>query len=136
LAGLAHPGKRYQGRDIAEVTGKSLVAWLNGDVEVVHAPGTTTGWELFGRRAIREDDWKAVYVPDAEGSSQWQLYDLGRDRGEVHDLAETHPEKLAQLLALWERYREENGVLAETPPSILDADPAAVENGWPSYPAP
>ena len=133
LAGVAHPGTRYKGRDIAEPTGRSFRAWLAGDAEAIHPEGTTTGWELFGRRALRKDDWKAVFVPGADGTSQWQLYDLSKDRGEVHDLAETHPDKLAELLAHWRDYVRDNGVIEEAI-SFFDSDPAAFEAGWISDP--
>jgi len=133
LAGTSHPGKSYNGRAIVEVSGQSAVAWLDGATDEIHGPGATTGWELFGRRAIRKGDWKAVYVPDLENRSQWQLYDLSRDRGEVNDLTEAHPEKLTELLTLWEQYKQENGVLDEAL-SLFDADPATFEAGWPAYP--
>jgi arylsulfatase len=29
----------------------------------VHDENTVTGWELFGRRAIRQGQWKAVWIP-------------------------------------------------------------------------
>ena len=125
LAGVPHPGTRYRGRDIVLPRGRSLCAWLAGETERVHPEGTSTGWELFSRRAIRQDDWKAVYVPDLHGQSTWQLYDLSRDQGEVVDLAATHPDKLAELLRLWERYRDETGVIESPPLSIFDADPSA-----------
>jgi arylsulfatase len=128
LAGTSHPGKRYQGREVVEPSGRSLVLWLNGEADAVHPAGTTTGWELFGRRAIRKDAWKAVYTPQQDGTPQWQLYDLSRDRGEVHDLAKTHPDKLAELLALWRAYVAENGVIEEAI-SAFDA-PDAFARGW------
>lgn len=131
LAGLDHPGHRYAGRDIVGMRGRSLLPWLEGTTGQVHPAGTSTGWELFGRRAIRQDDWKAVYVSDAEGGSRWQLYYLPVDRGETNDLAETYPQKLAELLQQWDRYRDETGVI-ETPISIFDADPALWEGHWSS----
>jgi len=123
LAGVPHPGTRYKGRKIHELRGRSLAPWLQGRADRVHPAGASTGWELFGRRAIRQDDWKAVYVPDENGVSQWQLYDLARDRGEIDDLAAGQPGKLEHLLALWRRYVEETGVI-ETPLSIFDTDPS------------
>lgn len=30
-------------------------------------------------RAIRQGDWKAVYLPAPVGPATWQLYDLARD---------------------------------------------------------
>jgi arylsulfatase len=102
--------------------GRSLVPYLSGDTEAVHPGETGTGWELFGRRAIRQGDWKALYLPPPYGPGAWQLYDLSCDRGEIHDLAASHPDKLAELLALWDRYVAENGVLTE-PVSVYDVDP-------------
>ena len=99
---------------------------------MIHPAGITTGWELFGRRAIRKDAWKAVYTPQQDGTSQWQLYDLSSDRGEVHDRAETHPDKLAELLALWRAYVAENGVI-EDAISAFDA-PDAFARGWSAKP--
>jgi arylsulfatase A-like enzyme len=128
LAGVRHPGSTYRGRDIVEQHGRSMNAFLQGGA-AVHPEGTSIGWELFGRRAIRKDGWKAVYVPDAQGNAAWQLYDLERDRGEVFDAAASHPEVLAELLELWEAYRVRFGVL-DTPISIFDADPAAWEAGF------
>jgi arylsulfatase A-like enzyme len=124
LAGVQHPGTRYQGRDIVQPRGRSLRRWLAGEAERVHPEGTSTGWELFGRRAIRKDSWKAVYVPDLRGQSRWQLYNLDRDRGEVFDLAGSHPEVLSELLELWEQYRLETGVV-EGAISIFEGEPFA-----------
>jgi arylsulfatase A-like enzyme len=121
LAGTAHPGTTYRGREVAPVRGRSLVEYLSGAAETVHEADTSTGWELFGRRAIRRGDWKALYLPAPYGPGCWQLYDVASDPGEIHDLAEAQPDKLAELLALWDRYVEENGVLLE-PVSVFDAD--------------
>lgn len=123
LAGIAHPAPHYKGREILPMRGRSLRPWLEGRAEAVHPEGTSTGWELFGRRAVRQDEWKLVYVPDENGVSKWQLYDLSRDRGEIEDLAATHPEKFDELLGLWRAYVEETGVI-EAPLSIFDADPS------------
>ncbi len=123
LAGLSHPAPHYQGRTILPLRGRSLWPWLSGKAETVHPNGTSTGWELWGRRAIRLDDWKAVYVPDENGVSRWQLYDLSGDRGEIEDQAAKYPDKLEELLTLWRRYVAETGVV-ESPISIFDADPS------------
>ncbi len=105
--------------------GRSLVPYLSGDRAAVHDTETGTGWELFGRRAIRQGDWKALHLPAPYGPRAWQLYNLATDPGEIEDLAAAEPDKLAELLALWDRYVEENGVLLE-PVSVFDADLGAV----------
>jgi arylsulfatase len=121
LAGVEHPGTSYRGRKVEPMRGRSLVAYLSGDSDAVHGVETGTGWELFGRRAIRQGDWKAVYLPAPYGPGAWQLYDLSSDPGEIDDLAASQPDKLAELLALWDRYVEETGVILE-PVSVFDAD--------------
>ena len=115
LAGITHPGIEYRGREVAPMRGRSLLPYLSGDSEVVHDDVIGTGWELFGRRAIRQGDWKALHLPEPYGPGDWQLYDLSADRGEINDLAATHPEKLAELLALWDRYVEDTGVILDLP---------------------
>ena len=91
--------------------GRSMLPYLSGQTDAVHDADTGTGWELFGRRAIRQGDWKALYLPAPYGPGTWQLYDLSIDPGEVHDLAASRPDKLADLLELWDRYVEDNGVI-------------------------
>ncbi|BBX96392.1 arylsulfatase [Mycobacterium lacus] len=122
LAGARHPGADYRGREVVPMRGRSLVAYLSGAAEAVHDADAGTGWELFGRRAVRRGDWKALYLPTPYGPGTWQLYDLSRDPGEIDDLAAARPEKLAELLALWDRYVEDNGVILD-PISVYDADP-------------
>ena len=131
LAGVRHPGTWYKGREIFDVRGRSFWPWLEGKAEAIHPPGTSTGWELFGRRAIRRDQWKAVYVPDEHGVSRWQLYDLSSDRGEISDLAEAHPEVLDELLLLWRDYVRDFGVVDEAI-SIFDAAPECWTSWSPS----
>jgi arylsulfatase len=101
--------------------GRSMLPYLSGQTDAVHDADTGTGWELFGRRAIRQGDWKALYLPAPYGPATWQLYDLSRDPGEVHDLAASRPDKLADLLELWDRYVEDNGVILG-PVSVYEVD--------------
>ena len=119
LAGAEHPGTRYRGREVAPMRGRSLVGYLSGDTDAVHDADTHTGWELFGRRAIRQGDWKALHLPEPYGTGAWQLYDLAADPGEIDDLAGSRPEILAGLLRLWDRYVEENGVIVD-PISVFE----------------
>jgi len=108
IAGVDHPG----GQDgIAQMRGQSMAAWLAGETDAVHADAAETGWELFGRRAIRKGDWKAVWLPAPVGIDGWQLYNLADDPGETADRAGDEPELLKELVAAWERYVEEVGII-------------------------
>ena len=128
LAGVTHPGTEYQGREVEPMRGRSLVPYLSGGADAVHDAITGTGWELFGRRAIRRGDWKALYLPQPYGPGAWQLYDLSADPGEIDDLAASRPDKLAELLALWDRYVEDTGVILD-PVSLFDVDPQTLAQG-------
>ncbi|WP_089340888.1 arylsulfatase [Burkholderia singularis] len=110
LAGIAHPVTQYRGREIAPLKGASLVSYLQRTTSHVHDAEHVTGWELFGMRAVRQGDWKAVFIPQPVGPGAWQLYDLADDPGETRDLADAEPERLDALLTHWERYVIENGV--------------------------
>jgi arylsulfatase len=54
-------------------------------------------YQAPGGRAIYHDGWKA-----ATGASRWELYRVAADRAETRDVAASHPQKLAELTALWQ----------------------------------
>jgi arylsulfatase len=91
--------------------GRSLLPILRGSVEEVHPEDVVLGWEIFGGRALREGEWKLVWVAGPNGTSRWELYNLQTDPGETNDLVATHPEKVAHLLTLWEDYAKRHGVV-------------------------
>ena len=113
LAGVEHPRTHYRGREIVEPRGRSMAAYLQHDAERIHDKSEAVGWELFGRRGLRRGNWKIVQLPPPEGNGQWQLYDLANDPGEIADLSATHCEKLSELIALWEIYVKETGVISQ-----------------------
>jgi arylsulfatase A-like enzyme len=113
LAGVEHPST-YRGREVAPLEGTSWASFLAGDSDQVHVAGYTMGWELFGRRSIYQDGWKIVALWEPYGSESWTLYDLARDPGEADDLSKQYPEKLEELLAKWDDYARENGVILPT----------------------
>jgi len=69
--------------------------------------------EIYGHRALYHEGWKAVvfHPKDAPFADDvWELYDLNQDWNERHDLAQKHPGKLQELLAVWEREALANDV--------------------------
>lgn len=111
VADIEHPGARYQGKPVEPMTGVSALPILRGDIDGEQAKNRVVGTELFGKRALRQGDWKIVHMPEPHGNGQWQLYNLESDLAENKDLAAEQPEKLAELIALWDAYAEENGVV-------------------------
>jgi arylsulfatase len=65
-------------------------------------------WEHEGNRAVRVGQWKLV----AKGpAGKWELYDIAKDRSELHDLAEQHPDRVKSMTAQWEAYARRANVL-------------------------
>ncbi|MFT4014113.1 MAG: arylsulfatase [Paracoccus sp. (in: a-proteobacteria)] len=115
IAGVAHPGEEYRGRKVREPFGRSWLPWLQAAEPTVHGQDSVTGWEMWGRRAIRRGDWKAVFTQGQDGAFVWQLYDLSSDPGEVHDLAAEEPDRLSTLLDDYAAYAARAGVADYTP---------------------
>ena len=112
LAGTQHPGTSFQGRDILPIKGRSLLPILTGTASEVHPESSYTGWELNGHRGVRQGDWKIVWdMAIPEEARRWMLFNLADDRNELNDLAAERPDKLAEMIALWERYEEESGII-------------------------
>jgi arylsulfatase len=111
LASVAHPAPRFEGRGIAPLEGRSLARFLRGEADSVHGDSFTMGFELFGRRALRRGDFKAVWLFEPYGPGRWELFDLARDPLESHDLARAQPDRLAELLSAWDDYAARSGVI-------------------------
>ncbi len=119
LAGVEHPAKK-EGSTVAPPQGKSMWPLLAGRESAIRANADWLGWELFGNRAIRQGDWKLLYLlKGAGGTGDWQLFNLQGDPGELDDLSGTHPEKRDAMLELWDGYVKANGVI------VSDAGPYA-----------
>ena len=114
LAGARHPGSTYEGRPVAPLEGRSLVSFLKGQSETVHGDDFTMGWELFGRRALRQGDWKIVWLYPPYGPGRWELFDLAKDPLESRDIAAAEPDRLARLIRVWDEYAARNGVVLPT----------------------
>ena len=69
------------------------------------------GYELFGMKAFFAGRWKVLWMPTPNGTGEWELFDLKQDPGELNDLGEKYPQKLNELVARWEQYKQNNGVL-------------------------
>ena len=79
-----------------QMPGQSLVASFK-TAAPVRRP-SPLWWQHEGNRAIRDGDWKLVA---AKGES-WELFDLAEDRTEAHNLAESEPERVAEMTERWE----------------------------------
>jgi arylsulfatase len=109
-AGVLHPAT-YEGQTVAPLQGQSLFPILAGTRNRVREPSDWLGWELFGNRAIREDNCKLLWLCKPFGPSEWQLYDLKSDPGETNDLAAKQPQVRDRLAGYWRAYADQNNVI-------------------------
>lgn len=88
--------------DPAVQDGIDLVPLLTGtDAK----PGPRTFyWRAGPRAALRHGDWKIVRDGGRPQARSWQLFNLAQDISEQNDLAAQQPERLADLVAQWEKW--------------------------------
>lgn len=73
-----------------------------------------------GNRALRAGNWKLVNesnVNRGTTSDPWALYDLSKDRCEMVDLAKAEPERLREMVEVWEKCEAE---YRKTPPKFQE----------------
>ena len=121
VAGLTQP-KTYKGRAILPYEGHDLTSLLAGAKSEVRGPDEPLAGELFDGRSLRQGPWKIVYLASGDsrylvekGDGSWKLFDLSRDPGETNDLASQQPERLAAMIAEWNRYAAAKGVIVPIP---------------------
>ena len=126
-----------------DVDGLSILPELVGEKAAGHPQKTHEYlyWEMGGQAAVRMGSWKAVRPGEKR---PWQLYDLQKDLGEEHDVAEEHREVLAKMVAFAEEAHEpaEEGVYQDRSLHERDREakygdtrkPAAAKNvrPWPT----
>jgi len=106
VAGAEYP-KKFNGKDITPVVGKSLLPVVDGKEREPHE---ILYWEHFGNRAVRQGKWKLVATADGD----WELYDIEADRTELHSLIEQFPDKAKELNNAWDAWATDCG--AKQPP--------------------
>jgi arylsulfatase len=98
-----YPKERAMAK-IKRMEGVSLLPAFNG--KSVSRPKPIF-WEHEGNRAVRDGKWKLV----AKENQPWELYDMDKDRSEMHNLAETNPNKVKELASAWDTFAEKSNVL-------------------------
>ena len=106
VAGAEYP-KEKNGKSIRNLRGISLVPAFRNPSQT--APRTLF-WEHETHAAIREGDWKLVSLSAADAEA-WELYDMAKDRVELNNQAESHPEIVQRLKKRWTDWARETDVL-------------------------
>jgi arylsulfatase A-like enzyme len=107
IAGIAYDQQSFAGRNVQPITGKSWLPYLQRQADRVYGAEESHGTELFGSRAIRRGDWKITDI----GDGKWRLFNLAEDPGETRDLSLEFAERRKELIAAWEEYAKNVGVV-------------------------
>jgi arylsulfatase len=91
--------------------GKSVLDLWKGQTNVPYVGADQVGYELFGMKAFFSGDWKILRMPVPFGTGEWELFNLKIDPAEMNDLSDRDPERVASMVAMWEQYKKDNGVL-------------------------
>jgi arylsulfatase len=114
IAGAKHPDGMYHGREVLPMAGKTVLPFLEGKADKVHET-PLYGFSVHRRQGFQYGDLKLVRLPMPEGNGEWQLFDLGSDPGETENLAASMPETLDDMVARWEAFASQTGVIVSEP---------------------
>ena len=93
------------------LTGKSLAPVLRGKAERTYGPDSPVGIEVGGNAALFKGDYKLTHVTLPWGDAKWHLYHLTEDPGETRDLSAEDPERFKAMLADYDTFARDMGVL-------------------------
>jgi arylsulfatase len=110
FTGVTH-SEQFNGRRVRPMQGKSVLDLLEGKSTTPYVEASQVGYELFGLKAYFVGDWKILWMPKPFGPGEWELFNLKQDPAELNDLSKQHPDKLKELITLWEQYKIDNKVL-------------------------
>ena len=110
VAGTTYP-KTYNSTQLPPLIGKSWGPVLAGQADSPRTDKDHMGWEIFGNHAVRQGDWKIRWEYESVGKGKWELFNLAVDPAEKKDLAEERPEKLQEMLLVWDAYAKANNVI-------------------------
>jgi arylsulfatase len=107
LAGAHYPDDG----SVAPLVGASLQPLLSGAVAEVHDDQYVTTLSHWGRAFLRQGRWKLVTLEPPFDEANFELFDLDADPAETRNLAETEPDRYAQLIELWRAERKRFGII-------------------------
>lgn len=115
-ANIAVPQGQYKGRQVNTPSGYSWKPLLENKAQAIRPVNFNFADELHGSKYARQGDWKIALQGKAElGTGNWELYNLKNDRGETQNLAQSNPAKLQELVDVYNKYTQQNGVKEYNP---------------------
>ncbi len=111
-AGVERPERRYGDREIVPSSGVDLKPYLTGTKPRPRLPGEWMAFELMGNAYLIDGDYKVMRQRSGMwGDGQWHLYNIVLDPGETQPLDDAQPERLKRMVAQYEIYASEKGIV-------------------------
>lgn len=116
-AGVSYP-QQFNGNKITPMEGQSMLPMIRGENDEIH---DFVCWEHEGNRAIKQGKWKLTSyyteprqrrVSKGDRTGEWELFNLEADRIELYNLAEQNPEKVAELVEIFDKWSERMEVIS------------------------
>jgi arylsulfatase A-like enzyme len=107
LAAVSAPTGSYGGKEVHSINGKSMLSFLRGETDRIHAEGAAVLYEMAGSAAVFRDGYKLMRNNPPFGDRQWRLFRPSEDPVEINDLVSTNPELVAELLAAYDSFADE-----------------------------
>jgi arylsulfatase len=105
LAGATYPAT-YGNNSITQLEGRSFAHVLGGDDSDYH---DLIFWEHEGNKALSDGVHKLVTTDNGN----WELYNLEKDRTEMHNLISTIPSKADEMKDIWYAWADKVGARYE-----------------------
>ncbi len=113
LAGVKQPA-RFHDIEVEPIMGTSWKPFLSGTAQTVRGDGDSIALELNGYKMYIKDNWKIRQLSGPHrkvAGGKWELFNLAEDPSEQNNLATKYPEKVQELVALYEAYAKEVGIV-------------------------
>lgn len=111
------------------VQGRSLMPLFSEPDTAIYGDDEALGFETNMHRVVRMGDWALVGNVAGPGRfGGYTLFNLAEDPFQQNDLSAENPEQLAEMIAAWDSYVENNNVV---PPVGLAFDPMGVNPNSP-----
>jgi len=107
LANVSAPSGTYNGRKVHPISGKSMLPFLKGEKDYIHASDDPVAYELAGSAAVFQGEYKLAKNNPPFGDKKRRLFKVIEDPTETNDLSEQEPEIFAQMIASYESYAKE-----------------------------
>ena len=105
------PQGQYNGRAINTPSGISWKPLLENKTDTIRPANFSFADELHGSKYAKQGEWKVALQGRPElGTGTWELYNIKLDRGERQNVAQLYPAKVQELLSVYQKYTEKNGV--------------------------